>query len=236
MKTLISLDKNMKRNAVLLCTIATLGMASLNSGCSSDNRRTGEGAGIGAAAGALAGAVIGHQTGNRMGGALIGGALGAGIGGLVGNRLDKQAKELATVAETKRTEQGVVSKLKSDILFDTGKSDLKASADENLTKMAGIMKKYPENVLTVKGYTDNTGSKAINEKLSTARADAVKQELVKGGIPADTISIVGMADADPVAPNTTTAGRSQNRRVEIEIVADPSKLPENAKADAKKNG
>ena len=179
MKTFTTLDQKMKKKRrSFLHDRNTRPLASVNSGCSSDNARTGEGAGIGAAAGALAGAVIGHQTGNRTGGALIGGALGAGIGGLVGNRLDKQAKELAQVAETKRTEQGVVSKLKSDILFDTGKADLKAAADDNLTQMAGIMKKYPENVLTVKGYTDNTGSKATNTKLSTARADAVKQELV----------------------------------------------------------
>lgn len=204
-------------------------LSGLNSGCQDAGKRTGMGAGIGAAAGAAVGAVIGHQTGNRAGGALIGGALGGGLGGVIGNRLDRQAKELEKIAETKRTDEGVITKLKSDILFDTGKAKLKTTATTNLTEMATIMKKYPENVLTVKGYTDSTGSKKINSDLSEKRANAVKAQLIAGGIPAETITTVGMADANPVAPNDSSAGRAQNRRVEIEIVADPNKVPANAK-------
>lgn len=194
-------------------------------GCSSAGKNTAIGAGAGAAAGGVLGAVIGHQTGNRAGGALIGAAVGAGLGGLVGNRLDKQKKELEQIAETKRTEQGLVSKLKSDILFDTGKSAVKPVAQENLGKMAGIMKKYPENVLTIKGYTDTTGSAARNKALSEERAAAVKGQLVAGGIPANTISIVGMGPDSPIADNKTADGRAQNRRVEIEIAVDESKVP-----------
>lgn len=222
-----TLQKSLKKQAMALTAFVAFG--ALNAGCQDAGKKTAYGAGIGAAAGAAVGAVIGHQTGNRAGGALIGGALGGGLGGVVGNRLDKQAKELEAVAETKRTEQGVISKLKSDILFDTGKAQLKTAAVDNLGKMSSIMKKYPENVLTVKGYTDNTGSKAINTKLSEQRASAVKQQLVAGGIPANTITVVGMADENPVAGNDTAAGRAQNRRVEIEIVADESKVPANAK-------
>ena len=220
----------MMKQLGLLSVLALVVVSLLaNMGCSSENKRTGMGAGIGAAAGAAVGAIIGHQTGNRAGGALVGAALGGGVGGLVGNRLDKQAKELEQVAETKRTEQGVITKLKSDILFDTGKAKLKSTATDNLSQMAAIMKKYPENVLTVKGYTDNTGSKAVNTKLSQQRADAVKSQLVAGGIPSNTITVVGMADANPVAANTSAEGRAQNRRVEIEIVADESKVPQDAK-------
>jgi outer membrane protein OmpA-like peptidoglycan-associated protein len=183
------------------------------------------GAGAGAAGGAILGAIVGHQTGNRMGGALIGAAVGGGLGGLVGNRLDKQKKELEKIAETKRTENGLVSKLKSDILFDSGKSALKPAANENLAKMAEIMKKYPENVLTVKGYTDTTGSATRNRTLSEERASAVKNQLVAGGIPADTISVVGMGPDAPIGDNKTADGRAQNRRVEIEIAIDESKVP-----------
>ena len=164
----------------------------LSLGCSSAGKNTAIGAGVGAAAGAAIGAIVGHQTGNRGSGALIGAAVGAGLGGVVGNRLDKQKKELEQIAETKRTEQGLVSKLKSDILFDTGKSDLKTAAKDNLSKMATIMKKYPENVLTIKGYTDATGSAARNKTLSTERAQAVKGQLISGGIPSETISGVGL--------------------------------------------
>lgn len=198
-------------------------------GCQSAGKNTAIGAGAGAAAGGIIGAIVGHQSGNRATGALVGAALGAGLGGVVGNRLDKQKKELEAIAETKRTEQGLVSKLKSDILFDTGKSALKPAATENLGKMAAIMKKYPENVLTVKGYTDSTGSVERNRVLSADRAAAVKNQLVSGGIPADTISIVGMGPDAPVADNKSEAGRAQNRRVEIEITVDETKIPKAAK-------
>lgn len=194
-------------------------------GCASDSKNTGKGAGIGAVAGAGLGAIIGHQTGNRGKGAAIGAILGAGLGGTIGHRMDKQAKELAAIAETKRTDEGLVTKLKSDILFDTGKADLKAASEQNLSKMASIMKKYPENVLTVKGYTDSTGSMGINQSLSLRRAEAVRAKLVAGGIPMQTTSTVGMGPENPVAANTTPAGRMQNRRVEVEVTVDESKVP-----------
>lgn len=211
-----------KSVAILLATSLFL---SVTTGCSSAGKNTAVGAGVGAAAGAAIGAIVGHQSGDRGKGALIGAAIGGGLGGLVGNRLDKQKKELEKIAETKRTEQGLVSKLKSDILFDSGKSALKPAATQNLSKMAEVMKKYPENVLTVKGYTDSTGSPARNRQLSEERAAAVKSRLVAGGIPSDTISVVGMGQDSPVADNATNEGRAMNRRVEIEIAVDESKVP-----------
>lgn len=195
------------------------------SGCETAGKNTAIGAGIGAAAGAAAGAIIGHQTGNRGKGAAIGAAIGAAAGTGVGYRMDKQAKELAKVAETRRTENGIISKLKSDILFDTGKFDLKPTALKNLADMAAILKKYPENVLTIRGYTDSTGSVTGNQLLSEKRATAVRDELIKGGVPSQTINVVGMGRENPVADNGTPSGRAQNRRVEIEITVDESKVP-----------
>ena len=121
------------------------------SSCASDTKNRDKGVGIGATAGAVIGGIIGHQTGRRNEGALLGAAFGGTLGGVAGARMDKQAKELEKIAETKRTEQGLVTKLKSDILFDTGKSSLKPTAQQNLKEMATIMKKYPENILTVNG-------------------------------------------------------------------------------------
>ncbi len=114
------------KKVILMITAAMV----LSTGCQTtkDNPNAAKGVGIGAAVGGVVGAVIGHQTGRRNEGALIGAALGAGVGGVVGNRLDKQQKELERIAETKRTEQGLITKLKSDILFDTGKADLKPAA------------------------------------------------------------------------------------------------------------
>ena len=97
------------------------------SSCASDQKNTAKGAGIGAAAGAITGAIIGHQSGNREKGAAVGAILGAGIGTYAGHRMDQQAKELEKIAETKRTDAGLITKLKSDILFATGKADLKPS-------------------------------------------------------------------------------------------------------------
>lgn len=201
-------------------------------GCSTadENKNAKKGAGIGAAAGALVGGIIGHQTGKRNEGALIGAALGGAIGGHAGHRMDKQAKELEKIAETKRTEQGLVTKLKSDILFDTGKSDLKPAAKENLKKMAEIMKKYPENIMTVQGYTDNTGSAKVNEVLSKKRAEAVRNTLIANGIPSETVTAQGLGSTNPVAENDTVEGRKKNRRVEIQVTVDESKIPQDKKA------
>lgn len=195
-------------------------------GCSSvkENKKTYAGAGIGAAVGAGLGGIIGKEKG-----AVIGGVIGGSLGAYAGNRMDKQARELEKIAETKRTEMGIVTKLKSDILFDTGKSNLKPNAKSNLKEMADIMKKYPENVLTIKGFTDNTGSSSVNEKLSQARAEAVKRELISDGLGDQAISTQGLGPAFPIAANTTASGRSQNRRVEIEIAVDASKLPKDKK-------
>jgi outer membrane protein OmpA-like peptidoglycan-associated protein len=199
-------------------------------GCESAGKKTAVGAGIGAAAGAVLGSVVGAQQGDKKKGALVGAALGAAMGGVIGNRLDKQAKELEKVAETKRTEQGIVTKLKSDILFDTGKADLKPAAKTNITKLAEILKKYPENVITVKGYTDSQGSDTLNKALSEQRAAAVREYLSKGGVPDTTLSTVGMGKENPVAENTSADGRAKNRRVEIEITVDESKVPQDQKS------
>src|SRR5688500_7423738 len=93
-------------------------------GCTQPGKRTAIGAGSGAAAGAGIGAILGHQSGNKGKGAAIGAAAGAAIGTIIGNRLDKQAQELERIAETKRTEDGIITKLKNDLLFDTASADL----------------------------------------------------------------------------------------------------------------
>jgi outer membrane protein OmpA-like peptidoglycan-associated protein len=211
--------------AYMASVVLATGTAMIVSGCESAGKNTAIGAGVGVAAGAAVGAVLGHQTGNRAAGAAVGAAFGGAIGGAIGHRMDKQAKELAKIAETKRTEKGLITKLKSDILFDTGQSELNPAAIQNLKKMSAIIKKYPENVLTVRGYTDSTGSASVNKQLSEERAHAVRYQLVNGGVPAETVTATGMGPDNPIGDNKTQAGRSQNRRVEIEITVDESKVP-----------
>ena len=207
----------MKR--LLLATV--LSGVMLLSGCSSSEKKN---AYRGTAVGAVAGGVLGAAIGGKKG-AIIGAGVG-GIGGAyAGSRMDKQAKELKEIAETKRTEQGLITKLKSDILFDTGKSELKSSAKTNLQQMADIMKKYPENVLSINGYTDNTGSSKLNDALSESRAKAVKDQLVASGMPDSVMTTYGRGSSTPISDNNTAEGRKQNRRVEIEVTVDESKIP-----------
>ncbi len=192
--------------------------------CTTPGKRTAEGAGIGAVAGAATGAAIGAAAGDAGKGAWIGAAAGAVLGTAIGDHLDKQAKDLSQIAETKRTQDGIITKLKSDLLFDFGSADLKPSAKTSLDQMAGIIKQYPEDRLTVVGYTDNKGTQTYNQQLSERRARTVKLELVSAGVPTGSIEAVGQGPSNPIEPNSSEEGRAKNRRVEIQISADASKV------------
>jgi outer membrane protein OmpA-like peptidoglycan-associated protein len=183
--------------------------------CASPGKRTAIGAGAGAVAGAGLGAIVSKDKGK---GALIGGAIGALLGGAVGNYLDKQAQELAAIAETRRTEEGIVTNLKSDMTFDTGKATLKPAGQSKVGQVATIVKKYPDNRYTIIGHTDDVGNDTLNQKLSETRASTVKAMLVSQGVPAETIQTVGAGKTQPIADNKTKDGRAQNRRVEIQII------------------
>ncbi len=185
--------------------------------CTTPGKKTAIGTGVGAAAGAGLGAAIGSRSGDTKKGALIGALAGAVVGGTIGNRLDKQAKELAKVAETKRTDEGILVSLKSDILFDTGKSTLKPEAITQLQQVGDILAKYPDDVITVIGHTDSVGTAASNQTLSEQRAASVKMQLLSRNVPAANINTVGMGESQPVGDNNTAAGRAQNRRVEMKI-------------------
>ena len=200
-----------------LVTSAALA-AFLIAGCETAGKRTAIGAGGGAAAGASVGALLGGWKG-----AAIGAGVGALAGGSVGLYLDKQAKELEQVAETKRTENGVVVNMKSEILFDTGSAVLKDEAIAQITKVGDIIAKYSDDRVRVEGHTDSTGSAAKNEDLSLRRADAVKRVLLGRGVKESQITSLGMGATKPVADNKTAAGRAANRRVELHIdVPQPS--------------
>lgn len=195
-----------RRKLVTLFTVVALG------GCATAGKRTAVGAGGGAAAGAGVGALIGGWKG-----AAIGAGVGALAGGSVGLYLDKQARELEEVAETKRTENGLLVNLDSAILFDTGSAVLKPEAIQQLEKIGAIVAKYSDDRVRVEGHTDSTGTAAANEALSLRRADAVKRVLVGRGVTEGQITALGMGATRPVADNKTVAGRAKNRRVELHI-------------------
>jgi outer membrane protein OmpA-like peptidoglycan-associated protein len=118
------------------------------------------------------------------------------------------------VLPTTDTPAGLVVNM-GDVLFDTGKSDLRAPAREALAKLSGIVLNYPSLQLTIEGHTDSVGSAEYNQALSEKRADAVRDYLVGQGVDASKLSAQGLGMVHPVADNGTPAGRKKNRRVEI---------------------
>ena len=199
--------------------IVAVGAAALFTlACGTAGKRTAIGSAAGAAAGAGVGALIGGKKG-----ALIGLGVGALAGGSVGLYLDKQQKELEQIAETKRTENGLLVELKNDILFDVDSAVLKPAAVEQLTKVGDIIAKYSDDRVRIEGHTDSSGSTRHNEELSQRRAQAVKTVLLGRGVQEQQITALGVGETRPAAENSTAAGRAKNRRVELHIdVPQPS--------------
>ena len=95
---------------------------------------------------------------------------------------------------------------------------------QTLTDLNRVLKKYPKNRIVVQGYTDSTGSDAINNKLSKARAKAVYDFLLGSNLRTKSISYVGYGSSNPIASNKTAAGRAANRRVVLAITANEKDL------------
>ncbi|HXN07726.1 MAG TPA: OmpA family protein [Nitrospiria bacterium] len=192
----------------------------LITGCATEGEqtRTQKGALTGALGGAALGGLLGSRGGKAGQGALIGGVVGALGGGLIGNYMDKQAAELEKVAETRRTQDGILVTMRDKVLFDVDKAELKTESKGSLAKIADVLKRYPKTDMTVAGYTDNTGKQKHNEELSEKRAESVRFFLVDNGIKSARITAKGFGSENPLGDNATVEGRAQNRRVELHIV------------------
>ncbi|MCL2284413.1 MAG: OmpA family protein [Fibromonadales bacterium] len=106
----------------------------------------------------------------------------------------------------------------SDILFETGKANLKEELKLNLAEIAAILKSLlSESKIEIEGHTDNVGSAATNQKLSEQRANAVMQYLVERGVEQKQLKAVGYGLTKPIADNKTKEGKAKNRRVELII-------------------
>ena len=219
--------KNLKSIAVALCTAIVM------AGCTVSN--TVKGTAIGAGGGAALGAIIGHIAGNTAVGAAIGGAVGAGAGAIIGHKMDKAKKEAEAVknaqVEGVKDANGldaVKVTFDSGILFTTGSATLSSTAKTSLTQFATVLKNNADCDVAVQGYTDNEGwknstreqSQQKNLNLSQQRAQSVTNFLQSLGVSSSQIrSTMGYGEDNPVADNSTAAGRAQNRRVEVYMYA-----------------
>ena len=218
--------KILKITGALFLTCALI----LPTGCKSWTNM-GKGTAIGGGAGAGLGAGIGALIGGGKGaaiGAAIGAGVGAGAGALIGKKMDKQQKELqqqlaqeAVVEQVTDTNglQAIKVTFPGGILFPTNGTTLSASAKTELSRFATSLINNPGTNVQIYGFTDNTGTYAVNERVANGRADAVLTYLINCGVPVQRMTAQGVPMADYVASNDTPEGRAQNRRVEIYITA-----------------
>ena len=229
--------KGIKTLAVVLCTSLTLMGCNGQGGLSNLGKGALIGSGGGAAAGAGIGTLIGLLTGNAGKGAAIGAAVGLAAGGtagtLIGNKMDKAAKKAAELegAQAQLLEDAngikyVKVTFDGGILFATGKSDLTATAKSSLNSFVSNALTSDMNVAIV-GYTDNAGFKGYtaaqsvekNKVLSQERAQSVSKYLTQcGANAAQIVQVAGMGQENPVADNSTAAGKALNRRVEVFMI------------------
>jgi outer membrane protein OmpA-like peptidoglycan-associated protein len=127
--------------------------------------------------------------------------------------------QLNQVLQTRDSARGLIVSM-PDVLFDFNKYTLKPEARERLAKVSGIVLAYPDLKLQIEGYTDSIGSDEYNQTLSDKRAEAVRDYLVSQGVNMNNVSARGLGKADPVADNSTAAGRQLNRRVEMIVSGD----------------
>lgn len=219
--------KSLKSIAVALCAALML------AGCGMSN--TAKGGLIGAGGGAALGALIGHMAGNTAIGAAIGTAVGTGAGVIIGKKMDKAKKEAEAVQNAQVESvtdsnglQAVKVTFDSGILFNSGSSVLSSTAKTSLFQFANVLKGNADCDVAVQGYTDNDPwknstaeqSQQKNLQLSQDRAQSVTTYLLSQGVSANQIrSTTGFGEANPVADNSTAAGKAQNRRVEVYLYA-----------------
>ncbi len=215
-----SLHRSTDARSLLLLPLAAFIVAS----CATWGHRE-QGAVVGAAAGGIVGGVIGKKTGKTAEGALLGAAVGGTLGAVIGHQMDQQAKELqqnipgATVT---RVGEGIAITFASGLLYDVDSDVVKADAATNLRNLAASLNKYPNTDLLIVGHTDATGSDAYNQGLSERRARAAADYIARQGVTATRLRALGRGETEPIASNDTAEGRSENRRVEIAIVASES--------------
>jgi len=184
-------------------------------GCSSSLR-------TGALGGAAAGAVVGGLAGGSVRAAIVGAAIGGAAGAAVGAVMDSQAEDLQDKLPNARVErigEGIAITFDSGILFAVNQSTLQGAGQQNLRDLVASLEDYEGTDVLVVGHTDSSGTEEYNQGLSERRADSARTFLVGAGLDASRVTAVGRGELEPIADNTTDAGRQENRRVEVAIFA-----------------
>jgi outer membrane protein OmpA-like peptidoglycan-associated protein len=127
--------------------------------------------------------------------------------------------QLNQVLQTRDSARGLIVSM-PDVLFAINQHTLKPEARERLARISGIVLAYPDLRLEIDGYTDAIGSDDYNQTLSDKRAEAVRDYLVNSGVSMNNVVARGLGKSDPVADNSTAAGRQLNRRVEMIVSGD----------------
>lgn len=133
-------------------------------------------------------------------------------------QLDVRTQQLKALQalKAKKTERGEVVTF-GDVLFDTGKANLKYGSQRNFQQLAQYLSDNPERKVRIEGFTDDVGSDAFNQRLSERRADAVASALKQMGIGGDRLLTTGYGKQYPIADNSDARSRQLNRRVEVII-------------------
>ena len=213
----------------LISIVATLALAGCAGGIKGPSDRPFENWEKGAALGAVGGAVLGAAaySKNRSKGALIG-AIGGGLaGGMVGRYMDQQKRDLEkNLAPEIQSGQARIEKLPNEVVritmtsqtaFDTNSTAIKPGFQSTMDKLADVVVRYNKTTLTIVGHTDNVGSERYNQDLSQRRAHSVAQYFESQRVAPVRLATAGKGESQPVASNSSEAGRQANRRVEIYV-------------------
>ena len=213
--------------ALVISTLVGAGL--VLSGCQTTGNNIGgveyDKAALGTIIGAAAGYGISKGNANKASQNNRAAAIGAILGGAGGLYLDNKEKKLrqqmqGTGVEVGRNADGSVQLIMpGSITFDTNKSNIKPNFYATLNKVAQVLTEDSQSGILVTGYTDSTGNDSINIPLSQARAQSVANYLAGQGVARTRINAQGLGSANPIADNSTAAGREQNRRVEIAVYA-----------------
>lgn len=211
----------MRTNTITLLTLGALTLSACQQQGAGyeDNQNTYKGAGMGALIGAGLGAMVNDD--NRGKGAAIGAGIGALAGGGIGQYTDRQERAMrqatsGTGIDVKRQGNDLLLNMPSSVTFKVDSGDIDPSFYAPLNNVASVLRDFPNTMLEITGHTDSTGEASYNYTLSKQRAQSVTNYLTNKGV-TQRIITSGEGETQPIATNTTSQGRAQNRRVEMKI-------------------